>query len=236
MIRVHDLQSYPDFICSPKTGIFNFSRMLDLTRVVEQDASFNGVETDQLLERLKEGDEAAFAELFQLYKDMVYTLAHKLLVDKTEAMDVTQEVFINLFRRVDGFRGECSLKTWVYRIALNQAANRNRWWKRRSRDHALSLSLDQFSNENFSYEISSRNPSPARQMLDSEIRVQFMKGLDQLSFDQRVAVILRDVEGLSCDEISEITDVQIGTVKSRIARGREHLRSLLKDFKGAGRI
>lgn len=210
--------------------------MLDFTRTVAQDDSFTGVETDKLLERLKAGDEAAFAELFHLYKDMVYTLAHKLLVDNTEAMDVTQEVFINLFRRVDGFRGECALKTWVYRIALNQAANRNRWWKRRSRDHALSLSLDQFSNENLSFDISSRKPSPARKMLDAEIRDQFLKGLNQLSFDQRVAVILRDVEGLSCEEISEITDVQIGTVKSRIARGREYLRNLLKDFKGAGRL
>jgi RNA polymerase sigma-70 factor (ECF subfamily) len=73
-------------------------------------------------------------------------------------------------------------------------------------------------------------------MLDSEIRDQFRDGLNQLSFDQRVAVVLRDVEGLSCEEISEITGVQIGTVKSRIARGREHLRSLLQDFKGVERL
>lgn len=210
--------------------------MMDLTRTVARDDSFSGIETDHLLERLKLGDETAFAELFQLYKDMVYTLAHKLLVDKTEAMDVTQEVFINLFRRVDGFRGECSLKTWVYRIALNQAANRNRWWKRRSRDHALSLSLDQCTNDNVSFDISSRKPSPARQMLDSEIREEFRRALNELSFDQRVAVVLRDVEGLSCEEISEITGVQTGTVKSRIARGREHLRCLMKDFQGGGRL
>jgi len=210
--------------------------MIDFSRTVAQDEAFSGVETDQLLERLKVGDETAFAELFLLYKDMVYTLAHKLLVDKTEAMDVTQEVFINLFRRVDGFRGECSLKTWIYRIALNQAANRNRWWKRRSRDHALSLSLDQYTKDNLSFDLSSRKPSPVRQMLDSEIREEFRKGLNQLSFDQRVAVVLRDVEGLSCEEISEITGVQVGTVKSRIARGREHLRGLLKDFKGGGRL
>jgi len=210
--------------------------MIDFSRTVAQDEAFSGVETDQLLERLKVGDETAFAELFLLYKDMVYTLAHKLLVDKTEAMDVTQEVFINLFRRVDSFRGECSLKTWIYRIALNQAANRNRWWKRRSRDHALSLSLDQYTKDNLSFDLSSRKPSPVRQMLDSEIREEFRKGLNQLSFDQRVAVVLRDVEGLSCEEISEITGVQVGTVKSRIARGREHLRGLLKDFKGGGRL
>ena len=211
--------------------------MFDLTRIVTaQEESFSGVETDQLLERLKAQDEAAFAELFHLYKDMVYTLAHKLLVDKTEAMDVTQEVFINLFRRVESFRGECTLKTWIYRIALNQAANRNRWWKRRSRDHALSLSLDQHTSESLSLDLSSHKPSPARQMMGAEIREQFRKGLNQLSFDQRVAVVLRDVEGLSCEEIAEITDVQVGTVKSRIARGREHLRSLLQDFKGGDRL
>ena len=206
--------------------------MMDFTQTVAQNDSFTGVETDQLLERLKAGDETAFAEMFHLYKDMVYTLAHKLLIDKTEAMDVTQEVFINLFRRVESFRCECALKTWVYRIALNQAANRNRWWKRRSRDHALSLSLDQFPTENLSFDVSSRKPSPARQLLNTEIRDQFNDGLNQLSFDQRVAVVLRDVEGLSCEEISEITGVRIGTVKSRIARGREQLRKLLKDFKG----
>ncbi len=211
--------------------------MFDLTRTVTaQEESFSGVETDQLLERLKAKDESAFAELFHLYKDMVYTLAHKLLVDKSEAMDVTQEVFINLFRRVDSFRGECTMKTWIYRIALNQAANRNRWWKRRSRDHALSLSIDQFSSENSSFDLFSRGPSPARQMLGTEIRDQFRKGLNQISFDQRVAVVLRDVEGLSCEEIAEITEVQIGTVKSRIARGREHLRNLLKDFKGGDHL
>jgi len=210
--------------------------MIDFTRTVAQEDSFSGIETDQLLERLQQGDETAFAEIFDLYKDMVYTLAHKLLVEKTEAMDVTQEVFINLFRRVGSFRGECTLKTWIYRIALNQAANRNRWWKRMSRDHALSLSLDQFSQENVSFDISSRRPSPARQMFDSEIRDRFTKGLGELSFDQRVAVVLRDVEGLSCEEIAEITGVQIGTVKSRIARGREHLRRILEEFRGGGRL
>lgn len=210
--------------------------MVDFTRTATREDTFSELETDKYLERLKSGDEEAFAELFHLYKDMVYTLAHKLLVDKAEAMDVTQEVFINLFRRVEGFRGECSLKTWIYRIALNQAANRNRWWKRRARDHSLSLSIDQCGSESTPFDLVSRKPSPARQMLHSEIRDHFQNGLNQLSFDQRVAVVLKDVEGLSCDEIAEVTGTQIGTVKSRIARGREQLRSLLVDFKEGGQL
>lgn len=185
-------------------------------------------ESDQLVLRLKEGDEPAFVEAFHLYKDFVYTLAFKLLNDKGEAMDVTQEVFVTLFKKVGAFRGDSSLKTWLYRVAINEATNRNRWWKRRFRHRTLSLNLDSHTLLARPSAFQSRNPSPARECYLRELQHALQEGLQELPFDQRVAVTLRDVEGLAYEEIAELTNTNIGTVKSRIARGRERLRTLLR--------
>jgi len=188
-------------------------------------------ESDQLVLALKEGDEEAFVEAFQLYKDFVYTLAFKLLNDKAEAMDVTQEVFITLFRKVGSFRGESSLKTWLYRVAINQATNRNRWWKRRFRHKTLSLQIDSPK-----IVVQSRSPSPAGECYSRELQRALQKSLQKLPFDQRIAVTLRDLESLTYEEIAELTNTNIGTVKSRIARGRERLRTLLRPcWDGSGK-
>jgi RNA polymerase sigma-70 factor (ECF subfamily) len=151
-------------------------------------------ESEDLVVRLREHDEQAFAEVFHLYKDLVYTLSVKLLSDKSEAMDVTQEVFLTLYRKISSFRGECSLKTWLYRVTLNQAANRNRWWR-------------------------------------VEIQKALQEALDALPFEQRAAVLLRDVQGLSYEEVAEVVGAEVGTVKSRIARGRERLKERLKAYR-----
>ncbi len=198
--------------------------MGELTTSIGTDVGFGP--SEPLVARLKEGDEQAFAEVFHLYKDLVYTLSCRLLSDKGEAMDVTQEVFLTLYRKIDKFRGECSLKTWLYRVTLNQAANRNRWWKRRFRERTLSLSLEPGGNET-PLELPANSPSPHRLVLSEELRRAIHKGLSQLPFEQRAVVALRDVEGLSYEEIAGVTGVQVGTVKSRLARGRERLRELL---------
>jgi len=199
--------------------------MAELTRSISSGDTLT--ESDQLVLRLKEGDEQAFVEAFQLYKDFIYTLAFKLLNDKTEAMDVTQEVFLTLFKKVGAFRGDSSLKTWLYRVAINQATNRNRWWKRRFRHRTLSLDLASKAALSNSPAFQGGYTSPARECYSRELRQALQEGLQQLPFDQRVAVTLRDVEGLTYEEIAELTQSRIGTVKSRIARGREKLRSLL---------
>lgn len=201
--------------------------MGEFTTSIGTNVGFGPVEP--LVARLKEGDEQAFREVFQLYKDLVYTLSCKLLADKGEAMDVTQEVFLTLFRKIDKFRGECSLKTWLYRVTLNQAANRNRWWKRRFRERTLSLSLELGDNQT-PLELPAGEPSPHRLVLSEELRRAIHKGLGQLPFDQRSVVVLRDVEGLSYEEIAEVTGAQVGTVKSRLARGRERLREILRVY------
>jgi RNA polymerase sigma-70 factor (ECF subfamily) len=202
--------------------------MGELTGSLQSDISFE--QTEALVVRLREGDEQAFAEVFELYKGLVFTLCRKLLADRAEAMDVMQEVFLTLFRKIHAFRGDCSLKTWLYRVTLNQAANRNRWWKRRSvqRTASLSLGLDE---PGAGIEVASSRPAPDRKLLAGELQKAIQSGLGQLTFEQRAAVILRDVQGLRYEEIAEIVGVEIGTVKSRIARGREKLRGILHDFK-----
>ena len=194
-------------------------------------------EAEDLIVRLRGHDEQAFSEVFYLYRDLVYTLSVKLLSDKTEALDVTQEVFLTLFRKIHTFRGECSLKTWLYRVTLNQAANRNRWWKRRFRHRTESLSLG-LKEEGVAPvpDPVSDQPWPDRSLYSAEIQKALQDGLAELPFDQRTAVILRDVQGLSYEEVAEIVGAEIGTVKSRIARGRERLKERLKPYREGARL
>lgn len=189
---------------------------------------------EALVVRLKEREENAFEEAFELYKDMVYSLALKLLSDKSEAYDVTQDVFLTLYKQIRRFRGESSLKTWLYRVTLNQAANRNRWWRRRFNSRFSSVSITGGFEERASIEPISQDPSLDRQILSIEARKSIQDGLDALPFDQRAAVILRDVQQLTYEEIAATIGVSMGTVKSRISRGRERLRRVLQRYKPGG--
>ena len=202
--------------------------MGELTTSIRSAVSFESVES--LVARLKAQDEVAFAEVFELYKDMVYTLCCKLLSERSDAMDVTQEVFLTLYRKISAFRGDCSLKTWLYRVTLNQAANRNRWWRRRFRDRTLSLNLITGLEGETPIDPVCAKPLADREALSGELQRAIHDGLGKLPFEQRAALVLRDVQGLSYEEVAEVTGVRIGTVKSRIARGRERLRGLLQDF------
>ncbi|MFQ5930660.1 MAG: sigma-70 family RNA polymerase sigma factor [Acidobacteriota bacterium] len=208
--------------------------MGELTGSISSGVSFE--EKDALVVRLKERDETAFAEVFNLYRDLVFTLSLNMLADKSEAMDVTQEVFLTLYRKIHQFRAECSLKTWLYRVTLNQAANRNRWWKRRFRHPNISLNLSLNGDGHKKADPVSDQPGPDRQVLSLEIRKALQRSLDQLPFEQRAAVTLRDLCGLSYEEIASLSGVQIGTVKSRIARGREKLKELLKPYRERGAL
>lgn len=190
---------------------------------------------DGTLERLREGDHAAFAEVFQLHRDMVYTLALRLLTDKSEALDLTQEVFLTLFRKARTFRGDCSLKTWLYRVTINAAGGRNRWWRRRRRDAFIPLDL-QDRDHGRPLDPPTSVPSPARRCLSEELRAAIAAGLGKLPFEQRVALVLREVEGLTYEEIAEVTGAGPGTVKSRIARAREQMRQLLAGFQGGEQL
>lgn len=205
--------------------------MSELTRPISPEETF--CESDRLVLSLKAGEEWAFAEAFHLYKDMVYSLACRLLSNKSEASDVTQEVFLTVFKKIGSFRSESSLKTWIYRVTIRHAASRNRWWNRRFWNHTISLDLGiQRGNGIRPLELPGRDRSAVRECHSRELRRVLGESLQQLSFEQRVVVTLRDLEDLTYEEIAELTGANVGTVKSRIARGREKLRVLLKDFRG----
>ncbi len=194
-------------------------------------AKQNGAVTERpILEQVDSGIGLTFEELFERYSSMVSSLAFRILGDQQEALDVSQEVFLTIFRKMDSFRGESSLKTWIYRIAVHRAANRFRWWNRLRRRGTVSLEehLARNSEREFGGDLNSGIQSPEEALLREEERAEIERLLLQLPVQQRIAVVMRDIEGLSYEEIAESMQINVGTVKSRIARGRETLKRHLK--------
>ncbi|MGD0100967.1 MAG: sigma-70 family RNA polymerase sigma factor [Acidobacteriota bacterium] len=207
----------------------------DMDRIMYPDelalAKQNGAVTERsILEQVDSGIGLTFEELFERYSSMVSSLAFRILGDQQEALDVSQEVFLTIFRKMDSFRGESSLKTWIYRIAVHRAANRFRWWNRLRRRGTVSLEehLAKNSEREFSGDLNSGIQSPEEALLQQEERTEIERLLLQLPVQQRIAVVMRDIEGLSYEEIAESMQINVGTVKSRIARGRETLKRHLK--------
>ncbi len=180
-----------------------------------------------LLEGLRHGDEAAYELLIQRYERPVYNLVSRLVDDPADAADGVQEVFLKIFRKVGWFRGDSSLKTWIYRIAINEARNQRRWFGRhRQREVGLEPAAGETTG-GYSTWLEDQQPSPFDIALDHETRALIEDALNQVSPAFRAALVLREIEGLSYEEISEILEVSLGTVKSRIMRGREALRKNL---------
>ena len=185
---------------------------------------------DQFLEKLRRGDALAYERLVAEHSGDVYALLYRLTTDAEEARDLTQETFLRAFQSIDRFRGDSSLKTWIYRIAINQARNRWRWWRRRKRDVTVSLdATDEHRDQPLAATLPSDNsPSPEQETLAHEREAQLREALQGLRRSYREAVILRDVEGFSYEEIARTLQISIGTVKSRISRGRLELRHQLQ--------
>ena len=177
-----------------------------------------------LIERCAAGDEAACAELVAVHQRMVYTLALHLLSDRDEALDLSQEVFLRVFRTIASFRCQSALRTWIYRIVINQARNRQRWWRRRHRGEQVSLDehVSQFGEPE-----SKGDVLPDRLLASKETAACIWQALDRLPFDQRTALILREVDGLRYEEIAFSLNIAVGTVKSRLTRARQALRAEL---------
>ena len=175
-----------------------------------------------LVERCAAGDESACAELVASHQRMVFGLALHLLGDRDEALDLSQEVFLRVFRTISSFRGQSALRTWIYRIVVNQARNRQRWWRRRHRSEQVSLDehLQQFGDME-----SVADMAPDRLLASKETAARIWQALDRLPFDQRTALILREVDGLRYEEIAFSLGVAVGTVKSRLTRARQALRA-----------
>ncbi|HEU5237638.1 MAG TPA: sigma-70 family RNA polymerase sigma factor [Pyrinomonadaceae bacterium] len=185
---------------------------------------------DQFLERLRRGEAAAYERLVAEHSGDVYALLFRLTSDAEEARDLTQETFLRAFQSINRFRGDASLKTWIYRIAINQARNRWRWWRRRRRDVTVSLdATDDHKERPLSATLAIDNSlSPEQETLARERESQLREALLGLRSSFREAVVLRDVEGFSYEEIAATLQISIGTVKSRIARGRLELRRQLE--------
>ena len=185
----------------------------------------------RLIARLRARDMSAFEELVAHFERPVYSLSYRLLGDAEEARDAAQETFLKVYRGINSFRGESGIKTWIYRIAINQAMNQQRWWRRRHRDETVSLDLNRGESETtLGNLLPGRGASPEAQAIASERERRIMTALGDLKQEYRVALILREIEELSYEEIAETLAISIGTVKSRIARGREELRRRLKDL------
>lgn len=180
-----------------------------------------------LIQRCAARDEDACAELVTEHQRMVYQLSLHLLNDHNEALDLSQEVFLRVFRTIQTFRGQSSLRTWIYRIVVNQARNRQRWWRRRHRSQQVSL--DEHIRNHGDLPETSDGRSPDRLLGRKQLAERIRVALDRLPFDQKTAIVLREIDGLSYEEIGFSLGIAVGTVKSRLARARDGLRAQLRD-------
>jgi RNA polymerase sigma-70 factor, ECF subfamily len=186
----------------------------------------------ELITELQAGSDSAFNYLVTYYHSNVYNLVYGILSDRADAADVTQEVFLHVFRGIRGFRGGSSLKTWLYRISVRQALNHRRWcW----RHHRMQTSIDSDGTDHTAVlELKDEEATPFEQCAAHETQVAVRKALAEVAPVFRSAVILRDLEGLSYEEIAEVLEVSVGTVKSRIMRGRRMLKEILDPMLSAG--
>jgi RNA polymerase sigma-70 factor (ECF subfamily) len=184
----------------------------------------------QFIERLKRGDAAAFETLVSERSGEIYGLLYRLTENVEEARDLTQETFLRAFQSIDHFRGESDLRTWIYRIAINQARNRWRWWRRRRRDATVSIDAPEAAGRLGLVATlkSTTAKDPEQDTLANERERALKKALGTLKRVYREAVILRDIEGFAYEEIATALDISVGTVKSRLARGRQELRRKLE--------
>lgn len=182
-----------------------------------------------LIRRCIAGDEAASTELVFQHHHLVLGLATHLLGDRDEALDLSQEVFMRVFRTLHRFRGQSSLRTWIFRIVINQARNRQRWWRRRQR--SAQVSLDEHIREHGDLFLGADASTPDRELARKELGARLHAALQHLPFDQRTALVLREIEGLRYDDIAFSLGLPVGTVKSRLTRARQALRVELADLR-----
>jgi RNA polymerase sigma-70 factor, ECF subfamily len=193
---------------------------LNSSLTAEQEAV---LEDHRLVSALQAGDEHAYEQLIERFQNPVYNLAYRLLNDQADASDVAQEVFLKIFRNVNNFRGQSSLRTWVYRIAVNESHNRRRWLFRHRRGET---GIDETFEDSEGREkpLMDSGETPFDFTVNREARFLLEQALAGINPVFRAALVLREIEDMSYEEIADILEVSIGTVKSRIVRGREALR------------
>ena len=187
-----------------------------------------------IVTELKAGSEEAFAWLIATYHQPLYSLVARTIPDPADAADLTQEIFIKIYRGIRGFHGDASLRTWIYRIALHEALNQRRWWRRHKRQEVTIEAQSGETNEghplSFKETLVDGGQSPFDFAAQQEIRDHLDAKLRLVSEPFRTVVVLRDIEGFAYEEIAEILKMNLGTVKSRLMRGRAQLKALLTPF------
>lgn len=183
------------------------------------------------IDKLKAGDAAAFETLIERFSADIYALLFRLTENAEEAADLTQETFLRALRSIKGFRGDSELKTWLFRIAINQSRNRFRWWKRRRLDVTISLDATIGDSDRTLVEtLADHSISPEDAALTREREYALKAALLDIQEVYREAIVLCDLEGMTYEETAAALGINLGTVKSRISRGREELRRRLKGF------
>jgi RNA polymerase sigma-70 factor (ECF subfamily) len=195
-----------------------------------------GVRTQEaaIVAELKAGSEEAYAWLIGEFHQPIYSLVYRMVTDPADAADTTQEVFLKVFRGMKHFHGQSSLKTWIYRIAVHEASNRRRWWFRhKSKETSIepaSASGESGVASAIKDSLVDGADSPFDRIAHEEVRARVEEELRKVAEPYRTTVILRDLEEMSYEEIAEVTQVSLGTVKSRLTRGREALRQRLTGY------
>jgi RNA polymerase sigma-70 factor (ECF subfamily) len=198
-------------------------------------ASAIGVRAQEaaIVAELKAGSEEAYAWLIDEFHQPIYGLVYRVLSDPADAADTTQEVFLKVFRGMKHFHGESSLKTWIYRIALHEASNQRRWWFRHKAHETSIEPLEKSEHDSglvMRETLVDAGESPFDNAAHEEVRAHVEQELRRVSEPYRTTLILRDLEEMSYEEIAEVMEVSLGTVKSRLTRGRDAVKKRLAGY------
>jgi len=200
-----------------------------MQRVIQPDAD-KAVSDKELLGRCRTGDERAFDDLVRRHQQRAFNVAFQVLRDAEDAAEVAQDAFVRIYRSVEGFRGECEFTTWLHQIVINLARNKHRWWKRRGRHSSVSLDAPvEMTDGDGPMQMAAGGDAPDVEAVKAEFVERLNRKVQELPRKFREVLVLRNVEGLSYEQIAIVLDCSIGTVKSRIARAREALRESMRD-------
>jgi RNA polymerase sigma-70 factor (ECF subfamily) len=233
--------AFPVFITAPSPAMVGGFLYVQAGIAVGNLATIVGIRPEEaaILTELKAGSEEAFAWLIAQYHQPIYSLVARTVQNPSDAPDVTQDIFVKVFRGISGFHGDSSLRTWIYRIALHEASNQRRWWSRHCRQEiTIETEVGQASNGQpilLKDTLADEHESPFDFAAHEQIRARVEAELREVPEPFRSTVVLRDIEGFAYEEIAEILNVSLGTVKSRLMRGRAQLKNRLAPYMEAAR-
>lgn len=182
---------------------------------------------DRLISRLKQGNEEAFRALIRQYQGKLYSIAYGITLNREDSLDIVQDVLLKVFQNINNFKAKSKLSTWLHRITVNESLNWKRRWKRRFRWHHKPLEADDSGDYS---ELGTDEYHPERLYQDKEFKKIFWEKLRKLPDDARTVFVLKEVEGLSYDEIADALKIKRGTVSSRLFYARRKLKESLNPY------